>query len=144
MEIGKREQPSLIAAVNDGFQTRRIFITDQTSKVAFLIDTGADVCVYPRERVSGYVHNFVYEHFAANCTAIATYGTIAADLDFSLRRSFKWRVIVAEDDSPIDGIEFLAFYGLLVDAKNKLLIDSTTGLKTNGQAASGSYNTYPS
>ena len=139
VESGKREQPSLIAAVNDGFQTRRIFVTDQTSKVAFLIDTGADVCVYPRKRVSGYVHKCVYELFAANSTTIATYGTIAVNLDLSLRRSFKWRMIVADVDTPIIGMDFLAFYGLLVDAKNKRLIDATTGLTTKGQAASGSY-----
>ena len=123
VESGKREQPSLIAAVNDGFQTRRIFVTVQTSKVAFLIDTGADVCVYPQKRVSGYVRKCVYELFSANFTTIATYGTIAVNLDLSLRRSFKWRMIVADVDTPIIGMDFLSFYGLLVDAKNKRLID---------------------
>ena len=48
MEVGEREQPSLIASINDGLRTRRIFITDKDSKVAFLIDTGADFYVYPR------------------------------------------------------------------------------------------------
>ena len=139
MEVGKREQPSLIAAINDGLHTRRIFITDKDSKVAFLIDTGADVCVYPRKRTSGYRHKCTYELYAANSTRIATYGTVAVDLNLSLRRSFKWRMIVADVDTPIIGMDFLAHFGLLVDPKNKRLIDSTTGLATNGQAAGGRY-----
>ena len=85
MEFGKREQPSLIATINDGLQTRRIFVTDQRTKVAFLIDTGTDVCVYPRKRVSGYIRKGAYELFAANSTTISTYGTIAVDLELSLR-----------------------------------------------------------
>ena len=40
------------------------------------------------------------------------------DLDFSLRRSFKWRVIVADVDTPIIEMDFLVFYGLLVDPKH--------------------------
>ena len=37
------------------------------------------------------------------------------------------------------GMDFLAHYGLLVDPKNKRLIDSMTGLAMNGQAAGGRY-----
>ena len=139
MEFGKREQPSLIATVNDGLQTRRIFVMDQRTKVAFLIDTCADVCVYPRKRVSGYIRKGAYKLFAANSTTISTYGTIAVDLELSLRRSFKWRMIVADVDAPIIGMDFLSFYGLLVDAKNKRLIDSTTSLTTGGQAVFGNH-----
>ena len=90
VEFGEREQPLLIATVNDGLQTRRIFVTDQRTKVAFLIDTGADVRVYLRKRVSVNIRKCAYELFAANSTAISTYGRIAVDLESSLQRSFKW------------------------------------------------------
>jgi hypothetical protein len=30
---------------------RRLFITDRTSQTQFLIDTGADICLYPRSAV---------------------------------------------------------------------------------------------
>lgn len=53
MNLGKLTEPSLIAASEDGSMSRRIFITDRRTKVAFLVDTGADLCVYPRNRVRG-------------------------------------------------------------------------------------------
>ena len=132
MEVRKREQSSLIATINDDLRTRSIFSTDMDSKIAFLIDTGANVCVYPRKCLSGYLHECTYELYAANSTRIGTYGTVVVDLNLSLRRSFKWRMIVADVDTPNIGRDFLSHCGVLVDPKNKRLIDSTTGLSTNG------------
>lgn len=53
--------------------SRRIFVTDQNSKIQFLIDTGADLCVYPRTMISGQREKSSYELSAANNTVIATY-----------------------------------------------------------------------
>lgn len=89
VEIGKRSKPSINAAAGGGFESRRIFVSDHNIKDSFLIDTGADLCVYPRNKIRGKVQKCEYELFAANGTPIATYGTIALDLDFSLRRNFK-------------------------------------------------------
>ncbi|XP_033212394.1 uncharacterized protein LOC117169988 [Belonocnema kinseyi] len=114
-------------------RTSRIFVTDKMTKIAFLIDNGADVNVFPRKRVGGHLRKNEYELYAANNTRIITYGTMAVDLDLSLRGSFKWRMIVADIDTPIIGMDFLIYYGLLVDPKNKRLIDSETGLTTQGQ-----------
>ena len=86
--------------------------------------------MYPRSKVRGHVKKCTYELFAANNTCIATYGTIAVELNFSLRRSFKWRLVIADVSTPIIGIDFLSFYGLLVNARNKRLVDSTTNLST--------------
>ena len=129
----------MIVALNDGLRTRRIFVSDKSSKITFLIDTGADVSIFPRKRVGGRVEKCAYELYAATNTRIATYGMIAVDFDLSLRRSFKWRMIVADVDTPIIGMDFLIYYGLLIDPKNRRLIDSQTGLTTQGQFASGKY-----
>ena len=139
LEVGKRQEPLLIAAFNNDSRNRRIFVTDKTSKIAFLIDTGADVSVFPRIRVGGKTRKCEYELYAATSTRIATYGTIAVELDFSLRPNFKWRMVVADVDTAIIGMDFLIFYGLLVDPKNDRLLDSETGLTTNGRFASGRY-----
>ena len=48
-------------------------------------------------------------------------------------------MIVADIDTPIIGMDFLSFYNLLVDPKNKRLIDSETGLSTKGQVTTGNY-----
>jgi hypothetical protein len=81
------------------------------------------VLTYPRSKLQGPSRKDDYELFAVNVTTIATYGTILLSLNLSLRRAFKWRFIVPE---PIIGIDFLSHYGLLVDPRNRRLIDRTT------------------
>ena len=70
--------------------------------------------------------------FAANGTRIPTYGTIAVTLNLSLRRAFTWRFVIADVQSPIIGVDFLSHYGLLVDPRNKRLIDTRTQLTARG------------
>jgi predicted aspartyl protease len=92
LESEKREQSSVNAAYDDdGTISRRIFVTDRRTKISFLVDTGADVCVYPRSKLRKTANKEDYELFAANGTRIATYGTILMSLDLSLRRALKFR-----------------------------------------------------
>lgn len=115
--------------------TRRLFITDKATKLQFLVDTGADVCVYPRSLLPGKRSKSDYELFAANNTCIATYGLLSLNLDFGLRRAFVWRFIVADVSKPIIGVDFLHFYDLLVDVRRKSLVDQITALSSAGCTA---------
>lgn len=114
---------------------RRLFLTDRVSRIQFLIDTGADLCVYPRSVVQGQRDKSDYSLSAANGTTIATYGTITLALDFGLRRVFTWRFVVADVSKPIIGVDFLNHYNLLVDIRNQRLLDGLTQLTVQGQAA---------
>lgn len=49
-------------------------------------------------------------------------------LNSGLRRDFTWRFFVADVTKPIIGADFLAFYKLLVDVKNRSLIDKETNI----------------
>lgn len=60
-EPGKREQPSVNAACDDGFVSRRIFVIDRSSRISFLVDTDADPCVYPRNRLRGPASRSQYD-----------------------------------------------------------------------------------
>ena len=53
-----------------------------------------------------------YEMFATNWSRIATYGP---------------------SQCPLIGVNFLSYYGLLLDGRNKRLIDTTTNLSTRGR-----------
>ncbi|XP_046405391.1 uncharacterized protein LOC124170608 [Ischnura elegans] len=112
----------------------RLFVTDAATKTQFLVDTGSDLCVYPRARVQGKPLATSYELFAANGTIIKTYGWIVLCLNLGLRRDFKWRFIIADVDKPIIGADFLSFYGLLVDIRHRRLLDGLTSLSVNGRA----------
>lgn len=115
--------------------SRRIFVTDRHLRVQFLVDTGADLCVFPRSHTRGPRRKCAYELSAANGTAINTYGTVTLTLNLGLRRDFTWRFVVADVAKPIIGVDFLAYYDLLVDVRNRRLVDGVTRLSTPGSAA---------
>lgn len=105
--------------------------------VRFLIDTGADVCVYPRSLIRGHRDKSKYELAAANSSTIATYGTVPLVLNLGLRRDFTWNFVVADVSKPIIGADFLDHYKLLVDISNKRLSDSTTNRTIRGGTMMG-------
>lgn len=136
LKVGKRGQPSVNVAYDDGLGTRRIFVSDKRTNISFLVDTDADTCVYPRNKVRGPENKSGSELFAANGTPrIATYGIITVSLNLSLRRDFEWRFVVANVQTPIIGMDFLNHYGLLVVPRNKWLLETTTQLSIRGFAA---------
>jgi cleavage and polyadenylation specificity factor subunit 1 len=132
---GKPQQQTSPAAVACITNTGRLFITDRTSKHRFLLDTGSDLCVFPRKLVPGRKERVNYELFAANGTTIPTYGWISLSLNLGLHRDFTWRFVVADVQTPIIGVDLLAHFGLLVDCRNNRLLDGTTSLSAPARAA---------
>lgn len=114
----------------------RLFITDRTTKTQLLVDTGSDLCVFPRSRIQERREPTSYKLTAANGTTINTYGYTHLNLDLGLRRTYPWRFVVADVTKPIIGVDFLCHYDLMVDCKNKKLIDNTTSLTTPASLAS--------
>lgn len=53
MEIGKRNRPYVKAANDDGLISRCIFVLDRNTRISYLMDTGADISVYPRSKMQG-------------------------------------------------------------------------------------------
>lgn len=120
-------QPS--GADDVGYMIARLTVIDDSTKQRFLVDTGADVSVFPatiNERRKKTLSNFLL--FAANGTPIKTYGMKRMALSLKLRRSFTWDFIIADINIPIIGADFLRHFGLLVDIKNAKLIDEVTKL----------------
>lgn len=92
------------------------------------MDTGSDLCVYPRTKLIGYRPKSSYELTAANGSVISTYGSVQLTLDLGLRRDFKWRFVVADVAKPIIGVDFLAFFNILIDCRKQRIIDGHTTL----------------
>ena len=133
--FGKLISPSALEAVHDGTtqQQYRLFVTDPSSGIQFLIDTGAEISVIPKA-FSGKQRPCPTETvlFAANNSQIRTYGRKLMLLDFKLRRPLKWVFIIADVSKPIIGADFLNHYHLLPDLRNRKLIDASTLLSTSG------------
>ncbi|CAK9814710.1 Transposon Ty3-I Gag-Pol polyprotein [Anthophora quadrimaculata] len=114
----------------------RLIIKDNITNLNFLIDTGADISVLPLRSATRGSAPTDFRIYAANGTAIETYGTTKITLNLGLRRPFSWEFIVAKVQQPIIGADFLKKYGLLVDLRNRRLIDGLTNLHTIGQVSS--------
>jgi hypothetical protein len=116
--------------------TGRLFITDKSTKQRFQIDTGSNLCVYPRKLIPQRRERVNYNLCAANGTTIRTYGWLPLSLNLGLRLDFTWRFVVAYVPQPLIGADYLSHFGLLVDCKNNRLLDSVTSLSAHAQAAS--------
>jgi hypothetical protein len=134
----KPHQQMLMAANVCIANSGRLFISDRICKQRYLVDTGSDLCVFPRKLLPGRRERSNYILYAANGTAIPTYGWTLRSLNLRLRRDFAWRFVVADVQVPITGVDLLSRYGLLVDCRNNRPLDGVTSLSTPG------FNTQPS
>ena len=138
IQFGKQEgQPLTAAGVAGQPQTSRLFfLSDPSTGLRFLIDTGAEVSVIPASRSDKQHPPLTLSLQAANSTPIATYGHKSLCLNLGLRRSFRWVFIIADVQFPIIGADFLRDHGLLVDMRHNKLIDSLTHLQVQGVISS--------
>ena len=142
MAVGKRSSRAEIDAVNPlGETVHRLFkVKDRDSGALFLVDTGAQVSVTPptaADRRKGTTEGTVLQ--AANGSTIKTYGYRSLTLNLGLRRQFKWIFIIADVKQNILGADFLYNFNILVDIRNKQLIDNLTSLKVSGISVSKKY-----
>ncbi len=116
--------------------SRLFYISDHSSGLRFLVDTGAEVSVIPPSRTERIIHrqeNLSLQ--AVNNSAIATYGTRSLTLDLSLRHTFRWLFIIVDVRQPILSADFICNFRLLVDVRHKRLADTVTQLKVKGIAS---------
>ena len=70
-------------------------MTDRDSKTKFLMDTGADVCVFLKKLVHGPRKSDEYKLFSVTDTLFCAYGLVILSLNLGLRREFRWAFIIA-------------------------------------------------
>ena len=128
--FGKLIDPSVLATTDKGLQSCRLSVTDRKSGFRFLIDSGATVSVLPKPNTKCEPKDVVLH--AANGTRIHTYGFKTLKLDLGLRREFVWTFLLADVSRPIIGADFIENFGLLIDLKNRRLIDSLTNIANIG------------
>jgi hypothetical protein len=129
---GKFQQRSLTAANVCTTSSGRLFITDRVTKQQYLVDTGSDMCVFPRKLLPGRWDRTDYTLYAANGITIPTYGWKSRTLNLGLRLELTWRFVVADVQLPIIGVDLLSHNGLLVDCRKKRRLDGVTSLSTPG------------
>ncbi|GBM92188.1 Retrovirus-related Pol polyprotein from transposon 297 [Araneus ventricosus] len=103
----------------------------------FSENNGASVSVFPANR-SDRCNRSTLKLVAANGSSISTFGIKNKCLDLGFGRLFNWNFIVADVSRPILGADILERYGLLVDIKNRKLIDVERNRTTRGHLSFGS------
>ncbi|GFX13471.1 hypothetical protein TNCV_2192251 [Trichonephila clavipes] len=104
----------------------RLFVKDRTTNLHFLADSGADCSIIPATSKNKQPPD--YKLFAANGTEIPTYGIKVLNIDLGLRREFLCPFKIAKVCKGILGADFLNKFNLLIDIRNKQLIDGITNL----------------
>ena len=128
---GKQPGWVLMATNTSGLSPSRLFfVTDQTSGLRLLVDTGAEVSVLPVAQLSRSSLPAGPPLQAVNNSSIATFGTTSRTLNLGLRRTFRWIFLIADIRHPILGADFLCHFNLLVDMTRGRLIDSLTSYKS--------------
>ena len=87
--------------------SRLFYITDHSSGLRFLVDTGAQVSVIPPTPAQRKHTHDNFQLQAVNSSPITTYGNQSLTLDLGLRRTFCWVFVIADVQSPILGADFL-------------------------------------
>ena len=127
---------SVPAAADSSAGFSRLFVKDVKNGYKLLVDCGAACSCLPK-KLFPKSKPAVLVLYAANSSTIQTYGSKCLTLDLGLRRPFTWTFLIADVADPILGADFLERFGLLVDVKNRQLVDNSTSLKTEGTICSG-------
>ena len=137
--IFKLASQALAAHVTGISPSRFLFLTDRSSRLSFLVDTGAAVSVLPKSACRNYKpYQSNRPLQAVNHSSIQTYGEKSVLLDLGLRRAFHLVFIVAAVSFPILGADFLHHFNLSVDLRHRRLIDTTTNCSAIASVVSAS------
>ena len=114
---------------------RLLRIYDSSTRLRYLVDTGAEVSLVPASSEDRQHQRRGYSLQAANGTSISTYGERSLTLDLGLRRAFQWIFIIADVHQPILGADFLQHFNLSVDLHHGCIVDGTTKLSSQGNVS---------
>ena len=90
----------------------------------FLIDSGTEVSLVPQSPLRRRGRTRAPPLVAANGSNICSYGSRSVQLQFK-GHVFSWKFVVADIPLGILSADFLRSHALMVDVRNKYLVDST-------------------
>lgn len=97
-------------------------VHDQRTGQSYLIDTGADVSVYPASTQDRKTNSPTLSLSAANGTSIKTWGKRSITIEITPKQVYTHEFYIADVTRPILGADFFVAHGLVIDLKGKRLI----------------------
>lgn len=90
-------------------------VADKKTGFKFLVDTRANVSLFPQIRIRKHMPKTDLELYAANSAPINTYDKRPHALNLSLCREFSWEFIVRDVEQLILSLHFLKHCSLLLE-----------------------------
>ena len=103
-------------------KSRLLYAWDQNSGRRFLVDTGAEVSIFPATRVDRNSRDLGTKLTAANGSTSSTIGKRSIQMKFD-KRHFEWIFTITQVSQPLLGADFLRAHSLLVDIRDQCLLD---------------------
>ena len=122
---GKRAGWASVGAMTSSREGGLLYVRDEVSGGRFLVDTGAEVSVFPATRMVTRTTQPGVSLVAANGSTIQTFGKRTITLRFALKQ-YRWEFVIAEVSRPLLGADFLRANSLLVDLRGRRLVDAKT------------------
>ncbi|GFS12216.1 transposon Tf2-9 polyprotein [Elysia marginata] len=121
--FGKRQcQPLGVAVAGTSHQPNTLSVVDRTSGLSYLVDTGAEVSVYPAFAQDRRAQQPTSTLTATNGTSIHTWGRRSVSLAIGRRRQYNHEFYLADVTRPILGADFFTKHGLAIDLRGKRLL----------------------
>ena len=120
--FGKRLSQLLGVASAGKSHSNTLSIFDTCTGEKYLVDTGAEVSVFPASRRQRQSSTPTSPLTAANGSQIATWGKACITLNLGKEQLFKHEFILAEVTRPILGADFFTKHGLVIDLRRKRLL----------------------
>ena len=96
------------------------FVKDSKTHLKFLIDSGSKRSVLPCWRPDGHPTTSGYLK-AANGSNVPVYECVNLELSLNMNRIFAWEFCKARVQFPILGMDFLKYYGVIINTSNGTL-----------------------
>ena len=115
-------------------------VWDRLSGSSFLVDTGADVSVFPASLKDRKSRKLTSLLVAANGSAISTWGKRCIQISLGGKRLFKQEFHIADVTRPILGADFFIRHNLAVDMRGRRLVDLDNASFIQAASTSASAN----
>ena len=109
-------------AATGSSQASTLSVEDRKTGVTYLVDTGAEVSVYPASAQDRKKIHPTTSLSAANGTTIQTWGKRSISLAIDPKRQYNHEFYLADVTRPILGADFFTAHGLAIDLRGKRLL----------------------
>ena len=118
--VGRHPTVSSVSNSSSGLMS----ITDRLSRRTYLVDSGADECIYPASAADQFQAQTT-DLIAANGSSIKTFGKWSLKISFAPGHEVQHRFWIANVMRPILGANFFATNGLVIDLQRCPLVSNT-------------------